>query len=219
MERRAIGAEVRIETRAEGDGPLIVGYAARYFNPSDPGTEYRFGVGKQKYHERIAPGAFIRALAEDMVVGLFNHDSNLVLGRSGSTMTLSADGLGLKYEITPPDTSVGRDLVESIRRGDVAGSSFSFMPRTGGVTYRDAEIDGQRVTIRELTDVQLYDVGPVVFPAYRSATSGLRTEDRDAIEREAEAWQREQADRSLNTIEARRRRSMRADMVRLGVAG
>jgi HK97 family phage prohead protease len=52
-----------------------------------------------------------------------------VLGRNKSgTLRLSVDGIGLRYEIDPPDTQAARDLIESLRRGDVSGSSFAFLP-------------------------------------------------------------------------------------------
>lgn len=192
MERRTCNAaSVRIESRGEGQPPVITGYAARYYDPNTPGTEYVMKSRHGNIHERIKPGAFDRALAEGDVVGLFNHDTNYILGRqSAGTLRLSVDGLGLRFEIDPPDTGTGRDLMASLKRGDVSGSSFSFAPRTGGETWRDAEIENKEVSIRELTDVALYDVGPVVFPAYKAASSGVRADSQapEEIESALLAW-------------------------------
>ncbi|MGV7699684.1 HK97 family phage prohead protease, partial [Mycobacterium kansasii] len=60
------------------------------------------------------------------VVALFNHDQNQVLGRTGINLQLSVDDTGLKYTLTPPDTQLGRDLLENIRQGIISQSSFAF---------------------------------------------------------------------------------------------
>jgi HK97 family phage prohead protease len=141
--------------------------------------------------ERIRPGAFDRAIREDDVRGLFNHDPNHVLGRSGpGTLRLSVDSKGLRYEIDPPDTQTGRDVVAMLARGDVSGSSFSFAPtRTTWEEERDAK--GNVTYVRYLEEIAMFDVGPVTFPAYTSASSGVRDsagEDSEGVRAELEAW-------------------------------
>jgi HK97 family phage prohead protease len=158
---------VGVESRADGRS-VITGYAAVFYNPNDPGTEYQL---LDEVVERIMPGAFNRAIREDDVRGLFNHDDNLVLGRvKAGTMRLSVDSRGLKYEIDPPDTTAALDVMKSIRRGDVTGSSFRFRPNVN--TYRKE--GGKYVIERE--EVSLFDVGPVTFPAYTATAAGVRKE-------------------------------------------
>lgn len=168
MERRANAR--KIEVREDGDKKGISGYAAVFYRKDDPGTEFQLFRGLT---ERIMPGAFDRALKEKQnVAGLFNHDDSKLLGRVASgTLRLSVDNVGLRYDIDVADTSDGRDLLELISRGDVTGSSFSF--RVKSETFRDSEGDGDE--IREVNDVDLFDVGPVVFPAYEATTAGLRS--------------------------------------------
>lgn len=161
---------VELEQRSDGL-PLIVGYAAVFHRASDPGTEFELWPGLV---ERIAPTAFNRAIEEKQDVrALFNHEPGYVLGRTKSgTMRLATDKVGLRYEITPPDTQAGRDVITSIRRGDISGSSFGFLvPKDG-----DVLIPGEGDTItRELRDVTVLDVGPVVFPAYGATSTNLRS--------------------------------------------
>lgn len=179
----------RPELREQSDGapPMIVGYAAVFYREGDPGTEYEMwpaGSGWPRVVERIMPGAFDRAVKEDDVRGLFNHDPANILGRkSAGTLRLSVDDIGLRYEIDPPDTQTARDLLVSLKRGDVSGSSFAFIPTK--TEYRDLidNATGKGETIVERLQVELLDVGPVTFPAYTGATSGARSGEPDEASR------------------------------------
>ena len=153
-----------IEVRANADGsPVITGYAA-VFNrrSSDMG-----------FVETIDPAAFNRTLTQADVRGLGNHEPDWLLGRSKSgTLRLSADGVGLNYEIdvneSDPD---GVRAIEKVRRGDMDGSSFSFQ------TIRDEWNWDATPPERRLLEVVLIDVGPVTFPAYPDSTATARALD------------------------------------------
>jgi len=176
-------ARVVLEERADGP-PRIVGYASVFFDGS-PDTQYELWEGAV---ERIMPGAFARAIEEDDSRALFNHEPDNLLGRtSADTLSLSEDKRGLRYEIIPPDTTIGRDVTEMVRRGDLQGSSFAFT--TTDEEWRKE--DG--VMIRELRGVKLYDVGPVTYPAYEGTTTGLRAAGSDEARASFEAWQKKQA--------------------------
>lgn len=169
-ERRFSAGKVQLVKR-DGEKPGLTGYGAVFYKAGDPSTEYQLWSDT---YERIMPGAFDRAMREDDVRSLFNHDSNIVLGRNrAGTLKLSVDEKGLKYDVTPPDTQLCRDQVLTpIERGDVSGSSFMFVPlRT---VWVEEVRDGRTFYFRNLEDVQLWEVGPVVFPAYEGTTTGLR---------------------------------------------
>ncbi|HEY1189785.1 MAG TPA: HK97 family phage prohead protease, partial [Gemmata sp.] len=102
------------------------------------------------------------------------------------TLRLFVDAVGLRYEIDPPDTTAARDLIQSLRRGDISGSSFAFMPRDTG-RREIAPADGKPgEIILERNDVQLFDVGPVTFPAYTGASSGVRSADLAGVRSEVD---------------------------------
>ena len=147
----------------EGELPRIVGYAALYDVLSEDLGGFR---------ERIQPGAFSESLLHDDIRALFNHDANVVLGRNrAGTLALSEDERGLRIEITPPNTQSARDLLESISRGDITQMSFGFMVKPDGQAWsRDQE--GR--ALRTLTAVNLFDVSPVVFPAYADTSVAVR---------------------------------------------
>ena len=163
-----------IEIRAsEGNPTQLIGYGAVFYNPADEGTQYQIA---DDYIERIAPGAFAEAIVNDDVRGLFNHDSNNLLGRTtASTMRLMEDAKGLRYEIDVPDTQLGQDLLKLAERGDLSGSSFSFIP----VKQSYEKSDG--MVIRTIQKVKLFDVGPVTFPAYEATTTEARAQAKEII--------------------------------------
>jgi HK97 family phage prohead protease len=179
-------AHVAIERRAD-ESPSIFGYAAVFYDGT-PETEYELWTNVR---ERIMPGAFDRAIGEgDDVRGLFNHDANNLLGRStAETLALRADDTGLRYDIQPPDTQIGRDVVTMIERGDLTGSSFAFI-----VTDEDWRKEDKQ-EIREIRGVQLFDVGPVTYPAYEATTTNLR--DSDGALESYRQWQTAQRARRI----------------------
>lgn len=160
-EIRAIPAEFRVK-EAENEPLKIIGYAARFNELS----EEMWGM-----REKIAPGAFTEAIGKSDVRALWNHDPNYVLGRTkNGTLQIREDEQGLFYEVTPPDAQWARDLVESIKRGDVDQSSFAF------TVDAEAWDESSDPVIRTIVKVrELYDVSPVTYPAYPSATSGVRS--------------------------------------------
>lgn len=167
IERRITPSQTAIEYRCgcEKTGekkPVIVGYAA-VFN-----SESRNLGG---FVETIHPNAFDEVLSEKPdVVGVFNHDKNVLLGRSSNdSLKLTTDAYGLRYEITPPNTQDARDVVELVRGGYVVGSSFAFaVKRDGGDAW---STDSKGMRKREIRSVGLLDdVGPVVRPAYGSSS-------------------------------------------------
>uniref|UniRef100_UPI00345E70F8 HK97 family phage prohead protease n=1 Tax=Mesotoga sp. TaxID=2053577 RepID=UPI00345E70F8 len=122
------------------------------------------------FREKIQPGAFSEAIVNDDVRALWNHDSNYVLGRNkAGTLKLSEDEHGLHYVVDLPDTQWAKDLLESIKRGDVTQSSFGFIVDSDEWAKQDGE------TVRTLTKVTLFDVSPVTYPAYPQTSTSARS--------------------------------------------
>lgn len=167
-EVRTFPLEFRVEKREGENGDdekrVIVGHAAVFNTLSEDLGGFR---------EQIAPGAFLTAIKEDDVRALFNHDPNFVLGRNTSgTLRMSEDSKGLAIEIDAPDTQFARDLLHSMERGDISQMSFGFNVRPNGSNFAEDD-DGQ--IIRTLTDVRLFDVSPVTYPAYKETDVAVRS--------------------------------------------
>lgn len=152
-------AELRFDSAA-GTAPKIAGHAAVFDQLSEDLGGFR---------ERIAPGAFAATLASDDIRALFNHDANLILGRNkAGTLRLKEDLTGLAIEIDPPDNQFARDLVVSMKRGDISQMSFGFY------TIVDAWAKVAGEWVRTLLEVELFDVSPVTYPAYPQTDVAVR---------------------------------------------
>lgn len=161
MEKRIFNIETRVDSTEDGRD-LVVGHASVYDSRSN-------NLGG--FYEFIERGAFTEELINTSDVrALINHDPNLILARNTSgTLKLTADERGLKYEFEMPETSYGKDLAISMKRGDITQSSFAFT-----VAEDDWSTDDEGNNIRTIKKIdRLYDVSPVTYPAYNMAESDL----------------------------------------------
>jgi len=187
-EQRTIDVDVEtLDTR----GRTVVGYASVYNTLSEDLGGYR---------ETIAAGAFRDVLTSD-VRALLNHDANEVLGRTKSgTLRLFDEQRGLRFELDLPDSPLGQNVRESVRRGDLDGASFRFV--VGDEDWNDE--------LRTITRVeQLLDVTLATFAAYPAASVELRTRQPKKEEQveTTEVDNEEQEERTQNHIEPRPRSS------------
>lgn len=144
----------------------------------------RFNEETQLYRgqfETVAPEAIPDDIADQDIRALFDHDTGKVLGRtSAGTMTLRKDDKGLfgTVEINDDDPEA-LSIYAKVKRGDVSQASFGFYIRDQKVEKRD---DGWHNT---LTDVDLFEVSVVAFPAYETTEIGARSRDNEHAEEEA----------------------------------
>lgn len=150
-----------VELREESEQRFIEGYAYRVGSIADLGG----------FTEEIAQGASSEVLNDD-VRGLFNHDADMVLGRTKSgTMTLTEDSVGLRYSIKyNPNDPDHVKVAEKIKRGDVSQSSFAFRVKDDKWETRNGKEHRTVVKFK-----RLIDVSPVTYPAYPDATVGMRS--------------------------------------------
>lgn len=156
---------------AEGDTPItIAGYAMKFNRESE-----NLGWFTEVIEEKALDDADL-----SNVVALINHDSNMVLGRSGRNLELEVDEIGLRFKIYPNDTSYVRDLVENMRTGLVDKCSFAFSLAKGGDKW-DKRDDGTYLrTISKFA--KIYDVSVVTSPAYNDTEAVLSQRSIDSIE-------------------------------------
>jgi len=160
------------------------------------GISYRATVGEESRHvegyallfnvdsramwggdliERIAPTALEGVLEKSDILCLMNHDERrgvLARYRMGEgSLKLEVDEKGLKYSFDAPNTPLGDELIESLKRGDISESSFAFTVEDDNWERKE---DGSYVrTILKFE--RLYDVSPVYYPAYEDTSVALRS--------------------------------------------
>lgn len=126
--------------------------------------------------EVVRASAVDRSLRGD-VVALYNHEAGSILGRTPTTLQLIKESRGLAFTITPPDTTVGRETLTLVRRGDLTGASFGFR------TIQDSwSRDASNISIRELLDIEIAEISLTAFPAYAQT-------DVTIAQRSMQAWQ------------------------------
>ena len=155
--------------------------------------------------ERIAPTALDGVLERSDVLCLMNHDeSRGVLARSRmgeGSLTLTVDEKGLRYAFEAPKTALGDELIEALRRGDIAESSFAFTVEKDNWERKE---DGTYV--RTIVQIgQLYDVSPVYYPAYEDTTVALRSLDerKEEARKELERLRKEEIDNYITNLKNR----------------
>lgn len=154
LERRMISEAPGLRVQQEENGRTVIqGYAALIRSESQD-------LGG--FIETIAPGAFDEVMRSNPdVFGRYNHDRLLARTSSG-TMKLELDERGLKYTIYPKHSD--SDVVESIERGDIRGSSFAFRSDPSTEQWKRDKAGRMIREIRSIT--HLADAGPVDNPAY-----------------------------------------------------
>jgi len=198
---------IQPELREEdGAAPVLHGVASVAYDGTER-TEFVLReadpkLGVRRVVERILPGAFDKVLKSKKtdVRVLRNHNPDNLLGRtkSGTARVFTDANDNLAYETELPDTTMGRDTREQLRRGDLSGSSFAFT--IGDETFKD-EGEVRAVEIKRVE--ALYDVGPVTYPAYSSTAAGVRSGDPSEVLKRMEAWEAEQDKvNELETAEA-----------------
>jgi len=159
--------ELRKDSTEDGsENNVLTGYVAEFEKFSHELNDFFSG----KFKEKIRKGAFENSIRSKVIKALWNHDDNKVLGSTKSkTLNLWEDERGLKFELILPNSSWGKDALESVRRGDVDGMSFGFIP-----TVTEWDDVNPNETIRTLVEVDLIEVSPVAFPAYPQTSVSAR---------------------------------------------
>lgn len=170
---------------AEGsDGRTMEGYAAVFDAP----TEINSWEGR--FTETVARGAFKKTLGERKPVLQFDHGNDSRVGSTpiGHFTDLREDDQGLYCQARLFDNPIVEPVRQAIEAGAVSGMSFRF--KVNRDEWRDAQDKlvkpeelgrllydpGERGPLkRNIKEVQLFEAGPVVFPAYEQTSVGVRS--------------------------------------------
>lgn len=160
--RELTTSEVEIRESDEGKR-TISGYAVKWGLPSKK-------IGG-KFIEVFHQGAFAESIESGEQRALWSHDRSKVLGRTkNNTLRLKEDDVGLHFEVDLPNTTLGNDTYESIKRGDVDGASFGF-----GVLKQKWDREKTKNVVRNILKASLNEVSPVGLPAFPDSEVSIRS--------------------------------------------
>lgn len=154
------------ETRDAGDGLTLEGYAAVFNSPTT------IDSWEGKFSEVIAPGAFRQSIGDKTFTPVmqFNHGRGYMGDLPiGTIKSLKEDARGLRVRARLLNSWMVEPVKEAIKDGAISGMSFRFTPIE--------EEWSEDNTVRTLNAVQLHELGPVVFPAYRDTSVSVRSSD------------------------------------------
>lgn len=169
------------ERSAGGDGLTFSGEAV-VFNQAT-----RIDSWEGRFDEIIKPGALTKTLQERTPVLMFDHGKHPVVGPMplGTFTQLREDAHGLHVEARLHDNWMTQPVRDAISSRAITGMSFRFKVVDGKEKWTKRDGD---VPLREISELMMPELGPVVFPAYagtsasvRSLFSQLTDEDRAAI--------------------------------------
>lgn len=192
--------EFRAAETENDDGRTLEGYGAVFNEP----TVIRSWEGD--FEEEIAKGAFKRTIREKTPVLQYDHGRDPRTGTApiGSIEELKEDDTGLFVRARLYDHPDVERIRQAIEGGSIDGMSFRFevvkdeWRDKDGKRLKDDEHSellwnpGDRGPVRRtIREVNLFEVGPVVFPAYDATSVGVRSllaqvspDERQALVRE-----------------------------------
>ena len=182
--RPIVRAEGEQETEAAADGRL----ATLEVDFSVFDTWYEIDSWWEgRFLERTARGAFKRTIARNpQPKVLFNHGMDLNIGDKvlGVVELLEERPESPHLEAGLLDTSYNRDLLPGLRAG-AYGSSFMFEVTSEQWEHEPeaSDYNPNALPERTITEVSLFEAGPVTWPANPEATSGVRSGTDWMIER------------------------------------
>lgn len=168
--RRTATFEV-VRAGDSGDGLTLSGYGAVFNAPT------LIDSWEGRFEERLAHGAFKRSIDRKGPKGVrlqFDHGSHPVIGSIpiGTIEELREDKRGLFVEARMHDNWLVQPVRDAIREGSISGMSFRFRVIRDEWDETDPDLP-----VRTIKEVELVEVGPVVWPAYEQTSVGVRARE------------------------------------------
>ena len=184
--------EIRCELRSENEGRHISGKAISFDTESND-------IG---FIEILHRGCITQELIDSSnIVFLYNHDYNQVIARANKgkgTLNIDLRDDGVYFDLDVPQTTMGNDLLENIRLGNITQCSFGFRYANEPDAYKDEKIND--VWYRNVYKIgELFDLSAVTYPAYDDTYVNARMQERSKMEdklKETEEIQKEEEIRS-----------------------
>ncbi len=165
MRERLIANLPRELAQVETKGRMLEGYASAFNYPIDSGT---LGHPQTTF---VKPGAFTRTLVKDRerIQVLFNHGHDLRYGELpiGTIRDLHEDNRGLKAQVELHDGPDNENIRAALASGALRAMSIQF--ETAQESFNEDRSE------RYLEQLNLWEFGPVTFPANAGAVATLHS--------------------------------------------
>lgn len=158
---------VTFETRAaDDDGFTLEGYAAVFDTPT------RIDSWEGRFDEQIARGAFKKTLSERQPVVQWDHGHDAATGSVpiAAIEEIREDDHGLFVRARMFDNARVEPIRQAIAGGAIDGMSFRFR-----VTREEWDEKRDEAPMRTIKELDLFELGPVAFPAYTATSVGVRS--------------------------------------------
>jgi HK97 family phage prohead protease len=173
------------DTKAADSPSLMFGHFAVFDTWTEVDSWY-----EGQFLERLAAGCFKKTMVEQRNVlrVQFDHGYDLHVNDAplGPIDELKEDDEGAYYEVPLLDTDYNRNRIQPLlegrlmngeSRGSQLGASFQF--RVVADEWNNepeaSDYNPKGLPERTIREVRLYEFGPVVFPQYPEASSGVRS--------------------------------------------
>ena len=170
------------------ENKIIRSYGTAEYRSMEDGSESRKVAGcavkfdsdsqDMGFIERILRGAITQDVIDNSdIYARMDHREDVVLARSNhgkGSLKLELREDGLYYEFDAPHTAHGDELLEHLKRGEIATSSFTFSLPMDDTACERWYKDGELLR-RDISKIdRIYDVSPVYKEAYPDTSVALR---------------------------------------------
>jgi hypothetical protein len=167
------------------EGRTLFGHFARFNEWAEINS-----IREGHFIEKINPGAFTRSFEDNRyrIKVLYDHGKDPQLGNKplGRLVELREDDEGGYYEVELIDTPYNDEFVIPAARAGLLGASFRFSIPSGGDQWKmrpgRSEHNPDGLPERTIDDTDVFELGPVTWPAYEGATAGVRSGTDDFID-------------------------------------
>lgn len=158
----------------ESDGHTLVGLAVPFNSPTRIDSPF-----EGRFDEQFVRGAFRKSLGLKTPKLQFEHGTHPLFGSLpiGEFRSIKETARGLEVEARIFEAELFAPLREAIASDAIDGMSIRFRPLELEIADVEARTDGGDAELRTITEADLLELGPVVFPAYPDTNVDLRTFD------------------------------------------
>ena len=149
----------------ESDGRTLIGLAVPFNEPTRIDNPF-----EGTFDEQFVAGSFKRSLGVRTPKLQFDHGTHPMIGSLpiGEIRDIGESKRGLEVEARIFEADLFAPLREAIASQAIDGMSIRFRP-----TKVESDETGE-VELRSVTEAELIELGPVIFPAYPGTTVDLR---------------------------------------------